>query len=104
MKRPLADKRPFGPFAQLGRDDISEFDKIEVHPNEDTRYQVIGIFDPGPAERVGLVVDTNAIVINGETSFAIFDGEAGAEFTAAEGETVGIKEADRNLTNIIIPR
>lgn len=118
MKRPLRSLRPIGPFISLNRgftglnNDISEFDKIEIHvrdPEKDTRYEVIGIFLE-PTETIGVAVHTNAITINGETSFAIFDLEepfeeitpSGAELTAAENEKIGIKEADTNLVNIII--
>lgn len=107
MDRPLASSRPIGPIVSSGEDDLSEFDKIEVQtnkPSEEHNYSVAGIFNPGAQETVGLVVETDAIVINGDYSFAVFegDGKSGAEFTAYEGGTVGIKEARSELVNIII--
>lgn len=113
MKRPLSNNRPIGPFLQRGSS-VSEFDKVEVQRNdetEDTNYTVAGVHGVGMSESVGIVVDTNAVVINGDHSFALFhtpntgpdfEGDEGAEITAPEGGKVGIKEASENLVNIII--
>jgi len=117
VNRPLADKRPFGPFVDLNlRDSVSYFNKIEVQTNpaeDDTIYTVIGILSDGS---IGLTVETNAFIINGDSTFALFEresggsgldiddytGDAGVEFIATGDGRVGIGQASRDLTEIIV--
>ena len=110
MKRPFKNSRPVGPFVSRSKGDISEFERIEIErtPDEDTNYTVKGIISEGA---LGLVVDTNALVINsnGSTSdsyslapFEHKSGNAALEITPPPNRKIGIKERNRNIVNIVI--
>ena len=110
MRRPFKDRRPVGPFVSTGRGDISEFQRVEIErtPDENTNYTVNGLIREGVA---GLVVDTNALVINSNDatadSYTIAPYEhpnsnVALEITPPPDKTVGIKEQSRNLVNIVI--
>jgi len=113
MKRPFASKRPFGPFVSQSSTDDSEFEKVDIQTNdssEDLTYTVTGLIDDFA---VGLVVETNTIMLNGE-SIAVYerdnggkgkemedyDGTAGLEITASPGNKVKIGQADKNIVRI----
>ena len=102
MKRPLEEARPVGPFVGSSEDRVSEFDSVKVERNElsdDTNYTVKGINRLGPDD-IGLVVDTNAITVNGETSFGMSGDGSVATFTASSGSKVTITNRGSELVNI----
>lgn len=109
MKRPLADKRPVGPFVQSS-DDISKFGIVEVRltPGEDTKYSVHGLLDGG--KTTGVVVDADAIMVTSNASsddalsFSLFteDGQQSAEFSGPAYSSIGIKEKRREVVNIVL--
>mgnify|MGYP006275118717 CR=1 FL=1 len=104
MKRPLKEARPVGPFVESSGDRVSEFDSIEVERNEstdDANYTITGVRNPGRgSEDIGLVVDTDAITLNGETGFALDKAGATATFIGSSGVKVAITDRSSSLVNI----
>lgn len=104
MKRPFKSSRPIGPFVESSGDSVSEFDSVKVErntPSDDTNYTIRGIRNPGRgSEDIGLVVETDAITLNGETSFALDKAGATATFIGSSSAKVVITDRSSNLVNI----
>jgi len=102
MDRPLEDVRPIGPF-MAQNNDVSEFHQVEVQRNdssEEHTYTVAGVFNPGGAETVGMVVKADALEVNYVTAFALESPGDRAIFTATGTDSVGIVDNSPELAII----